>query len=96
MVLGVVAFTLGVICFLDGLIRGLTRGDGAGPQPQEPLWGVVMLVGGLLLWGLGRIEIALVPSPAHQAQGKVVTGALLAVLAGAVLVVLWQFKLGRL
>ena len=95
-ILGVIISTVGLFWFLSAWIRGLCTADEAGRMMPEPGWGIIVFVGGLILWGLGRIETTLAPSPHHRAQGKVLCGILSAVIAAAVLVILWQFKLGRL
>jgi hypothetical protein len=56
------------------------------------LMGVVGFVGGLLLWGLGRIECAITPSPAETKRSGVLSVILVFVILLAVVSVgLLQF-----
>jgi hypothetical protein len=61
--LGSLVAAAGILWFLFTLTL-----DRAGPQQAMlSLWGVVGFIGGLILWALGRIEVAVAPS---EEQGK--------------------------
>jgi hypothetical protein len=74
--LGSLVAAAGILWFLFTLTL-----DRAAPQQAVvSLWGVVGFVGGLVLWALGRVEVAVAPS---EEQGK--RGGVLAILPFLVL-----------
>ena len=83
---------VGTLLALLGIVWIALTVEKAGQQPVFTLMGVVGIVGGLILWGLGRIEVALRP-PVGQDKPARYTSLLLVLAIPLVVVVLLGLRL---
>jgi drug/metabolite transporter (DMT)-like permease len=60
---------VGTLLSILGVVWIALTVEKAGQQPVFTLMGVVGIIGGLILWGLGRIEVALRPPKEQNKPG---------------------------
>lgn len=95
-VLGALLSLAGLLWFFHAWAVTSGRTGIAGVQQAvPPLWGLVIFLGGLILWGLGRIETTIAPL-SEQKKTSGVISVFVCVLVGAALALFcWQLRLGR-